>query len=207
VSLTLEDLQAMMGSARGKRPAEPLSVEFVRELTPADGDLLLNPPPMGSTTPMVKRLRSQHHHLARLCAAGMKDVEAANVTGFSQSRVCILKHDPAFQELMAYYAGQAEAKFLDVHERLAKLGEAVVEEIHERLEDNPDDFSTKELIAIGEFTLDRSVAPPKSRMTGATGVIPAISISFHAGVPQAALPQPANAMDFIEGSCDEDDTL
>jgi hypothetical protein len=203
-NLTLADLQGMLGSARGAAPKAPPDFTILRDLTEEDSVELLSPPPAGSTAPLLKRVRTQHHHLARLIASGAKDVEAGAISGFSSSRVSILRRDPAFAELVEYYRSQAEQKFLDVHERLASVGMAVVEEIHERLEEDPAQFSPKELVLIGEFTLDRSSAPPKSKMGGASGALPQISISFHGGAPLLSQePAAPVILDFIEGESEE----
>lgn len=195
--LSLDDLRSMIGSARGRAGA-PLACHYVRDLTEDDMEQLLHPEPVGSTTPLLKRLRSHHHHIAKLCADGEKDVQVAAITGMSISRISLLRQDPAFQELVTYYQAQAEAKYLDVHERLANLGTAVIEELTERLEEAPENFSHKELRELGEFVLDRSVAPPKSRMSDPRGGLPAISISFHAGTGVPLLSQQAPTIEAEE---------
>ena len=180
--VTLSDLRDMLGSARGRKAA-PQGARVVRELVPSDMDLLLAPPPKGSQAPLLTRIRTRHHHLARLLAEGESPGTCAIITGYSNSRISILQQDPAFQDLVAYYAAQAAEKFLDVHAKLAGLGTDVVEELHERLDTEPERFSVKDLLALGEFALDRSVAPPKSRAGTDGRGVPAISISFHGNEP------------------------
>lgn len=149
-----------IGSARGRRSAH-LELVILRELNEGDLDLLANPPPQGQITQPLQRLRHTHHMLARLIAEGRPGVECSMITGYCQSRISILQKDPAFQELVSYYAQQTEAKYLDVHERLAALGIDTIEELHERLHTEPGKISTRELMELAELTLDRSVAPPK----------------------------------------------
>jgi hypothetical protein len=72
-------------------------------------------------------------------------------------------------------------QFLDVHAKLANLGEAVVEELQERLEENSEDLSVKQLLEMGAFALDRSSAPPKSKTSAPLGALPSIKISFARG--------------------------
>jgi hypothetical protein len=163
----------VIGSARGRRPAPAPVLGYVRELNAGDIHLLLNPPPQGlKSTPLVK-LRHQHHMLARLLAEGRKPQEVMAITGYSGSRISILQNDPAFKELVAYYQSNTQEVYLDMHSRLATLGEATIEELRERLEDNPEGFSQKELMALAELTLDRSVAPPKGVAQGGRGGAPA----------------------------------
>jgi hypothetical protein len=186
MKLSASDLRSMIGSARGNKSSE-LPYHVVRELNEADMSMLLNPGPVGSTTPLIKTLRARHHHLARILAMGEDDRSASIITGYSMSRISLMRADPAFQDLVAYYKAQADAEYVGVHEQLAQLGTEVVEELQERLETKPETFSTKDLLLLGEFALDRSVAPPKSRSDSARGVLPQINISFHKGTEQVDL--------------------
>lgn len=184
----------------GAKKAQPLSLEIIRELTPADLDLIQNPPPKGVTTSAISRLRYSHHQLARLLASGTKPGEASLITGYSPSRISILQNDPAFKELLAYYSAQANDQYLDVHSRLATLGTNTIEELSERLEDSPESFSHRELLELAELTLDRSVAPPKGGKgfgpSNGPGPAPVINIQFVAPQP---LPAPSLAPQ-IEGA-------
>ena len=170
----------VIGSARGRRP-QPVAMSFVRDINPSDAHLLANPPPQGSKTSPVIKLRQQHHMVARLVAEGVKGVEISAITGYSQSRISILKNDPAFKELVAYYTDNSKEIYLDMHSRLATLGEASIEEIRERLEDDPESFSNRELMMVAELTLDRSVAPPKAvskSQGGQVPTLPSLNITF-----------------------------
>jgi hypothetical protein len=118
--------------------------------------------------------------LARLLAEGRKSEECSLITGYSTTRIWILKQDPAFKDLVAYYAAQTEAKFLDVHERLAALGMSTLDELQERLESDPDGFKNRELMELAEFALDRSVTKD-SRKGGPQGTPPAVAITFVSG--------------------------
>jgi len=162
------DILDMLGgapSARGRK-AEPLSMAYLRDLNAGDVDQILNPPEQGVTTRPLVKLKSAHHTLAKLMAEGIKMVEASAITGYSLSRISILKNDPAFNELVHYYSQQKEQIYLDVHERLAKLGMSAAEELQERLEDDPDSFTVKELREVMSDALDRSSAPSKGMPKG-----------------------------------------
>ena len=195
-----QSLVAMLPSARG-RQAQPCQPLAVREINQGDIAALLNPSTLGATTPQIKRLRTQHHHLAKLLAQGEKAVAVSAIAGYSQSRICILQGDPAFQELVTYYKSQADQRFLDVHEKLAGLGEAIVEELQERLENDPDDIPINTLLRMGEFALDRSSAPPKSKTNAPMGALPSIKISFHKGSEAEHMTieaaQPGESDDFL----------
>jgi len=154
-------------------------MEQVRELTGADLELIHNPPPKGIVATPLSRIRNSHHMLARLLASGKKPGEVSLITGYSPSRVSVLQNDPAFKELVEYYSTQVEAKYLDVHERLASLGLSTLDELQERLESDPQAFKNRELLELAEFALDRSVTK-EARKGGGNGAggPPAISISF-----------------------------
>ena len=165
-----------IGSARGgQRPGQPLAMEYVRDLGQADLELVLNPPALLATTPAIKQIRHIHHMLARCLAEGHKQSEASLITGLSASRISILQDDPSFKELVTYYSQQVEARYLDVHARVGALGLSVVDELQDRLLDQPEGFSNGQLRELMETCLDRSFAPgPKAMGQGGLN----ISVNF-----------------------------
>jgi len=109
-----------------------LEATAVRPL--AEDDLVLLQDEKGSTAPALKRLSERHHALARCLASGMEDGATSNACGYVASRVSILKADPAFQELVAFYRNEVESKYLDMHGVLAGLSLDAAMELRERLE-------------------------------------------------------------------------
>lgn len=183
-----------IGGARGRK-AQPLLIEFVRELQASDLDLILSPPAQGVKTPFIQRIRHTHHALARLIASGKKDAEIHLITGYSASRISILKGDPAFKELIAYYSAQREDAFVDAQKRLADLGITTLEELEERITSEPEKFSNGTLLELAKMCFDRSVAPAKTGQGAAGGgnAPPVrINVSFVAG--PAGLPPPPMAL-------------
>jgi hypothetical protein len=73
--------------------------EVVRELTAAD--LVLLNGDRGVRPSRIQKLTDMHHSIARLVAQGETNYAIALATGYSESRISILKSDPAFQELVA----------------------------------------------------------------------------------------------------------
>lgn len=133
------------------------SVELVRPLTAAD--LALLEAPRGVVSSPIKKLRESHHLLARCIAMGWSLREIADKTGYSYSRISILKNDPTFAELIAYYRAKVD-EMRDIAQRdhftqLAALHTDVVEEIHDRVQDQPELISTDTLIDLAKFTADR----------------------------------------------------
>ena len=155
-----------------------LELCFDRELSDADLVLLEEGVGLGLSTPPIAKIREVHHHVARLLAEGRKGVEVSAITGYSQSRISILKRDPAFSELLAYYKGQTAVVYQTVHEKLAQVGTMALEELRDKLEDG--ELSTNQLIKVVEMGSDRSVAPLKggSAPAGGGGQIPALTIQF-----------------------------
>jgi hypothetical protein len=130
---------------------------------------------------VIKSLKQSHHSVAKLMAAGHRDVQIAAITGYSQSRLSVLKHAPAFQELIAFYRESSTAEFVNAQARVAGLALDTIEELHERLVESPEDFTNKELLEMAEVMMDRSIAPPKGAKGGVAttnGGTPNITISF-----------------------------
>lgn len=159
-----------------------LGIAVVRELTLED--LAELEQPRGVTTPAIKRLRTQHHHLARLLAEGRREVEVSAITGYSQSRISILKQDPAFRDLITHYEHDAAMAYVNVHERLAALGITCLEELQQRIDEEPEKFNNKELRELAAMLLDRSVAPPKG-VAGGQGAAPVTAINIQFVQPEA----------------------
>ena len=157
--------------SRGRKPA-PLEMSILRPLNESDVEDMVIGKGVGLPTTPIAKLRHSHHMLARLLAEGRPNSEAALVTGYSPSRISILKNDPAFKELIEYYKGQVEQQYVNVHERLAALGLSTIDELAERLEANPDDFTARELMELAALTLDRAGHGPtaKTQVSGAVTI-------------------------------------
>lgn len=168
-------------SARGAKP-KPLEISYVRDLNELDIPKLTAPDSLGDKPPTLKELRHSHHLLARSLAEGKAPAEAGAITGYSPSRISILQNDPAFAELIEYYKGQVEVKYVELHERVATLSKDAVEELLARLDDDPSKFSKKELMEITKLGTD--VIPMKAKPSGpggASGTAPLVQIVFKAG--------------------------
>lgn len=117
---------------------------------------------VNSVTPSIAKIRDSHHALARLLAEGRKDVEISLLTGYSPSRISILKNDPAFSELVSYYKQNVSDTFVTVHERFASLSRDAAEELQSRLDETPETFDNEELMELAKLTADRTGFGPKS---------------------------------------------
>jgi len=135
-----------LSDARGGRRPSTTTCDVVRSLTPDDLPKLnsreLSP---RAELPTLLSLRTAHHQLAQLLAKGTEQNLVALITGYSPAYISRLKGDPAFKELLDFYSSEREKVFVDVLERMKALGVATLEELQERLTDDPSSFSNREL--------------------------------------------------------------
>jgi len=161
---TLEPfVQVIVPPGRGRRPA-PLLYNVTRHLAETDIAALWEARKDGST-PKLKTLRYNHHLLAKAVASGKSLIECSNLTGLTAPRISDLKNDPAFQELVSYYAEELNEVYIDVHQRMAALGTSVLEELTERFEADPEKFTKRELMDLFTTMADRSIATAKGGPT------------------------------------------
>jgi len=175
-------MQVIFPPGKGRRPA-PIFYNVTRHLNEADISALWDPQ-RENTGPRIKALRYNHHLLAKAVASGKSGLECANLTGLTPTRVSDLKNDPAFQELVSYYADEMNEVYVDVHQRMAALGTSILEELAERFEADPDKFTKRELLEMFTTMADRSIptakggpAPQQAIVAGANGGL-ALQINF-----------------------------
>jgi len=143
---------------KGRRPA-PLDYRLVKELT--GGDIAEMWTEGAGAAPTIKALRYNHHLLAKAVASGKSLMECSQLSGLTVARVSVLKADPAFQELVSFYAEELHEVYVDVHSRMAALGTSVLEELQDRFEDAPEKFTKKELLELFTTMADRSIPTAK----------------------------------------------
>lgn len=159
----MPDLFADLGLNIVGRNTAPLTATIVGAIEPSDLEALREE---GSTQPQrIAKLRQRHHALAKALCDGIPDGEAGIICGYTASRVSILKSDPTFIELVNYYAQRKEDRYMELHDKIADLGEDVVDVMTERLEEAPDEISIGQLIEMGKLALDRSGHGPQSTTT------------------------------------------
>lgn len=148
-----EVIDAAAKPGRRKRGPVPFSVKG--ELTRED----LEDPSAVVPVPTIKSLRHSHHQIARCIAQKMRPGEISEITGYTNARISQLNADPQFKELVLYYEELEQEHYTktraDFHERLAVIGFDSMEVLHERIVENPDNLTNKELLAIYEASLDR----------------------------------------------------
>lgn len=145
------------------RQTKRLHAEPLRELTEADLALLATE--RGVQPSAIKRISDRHHSLARLLASGTSVSDACAITGYTPSRISILKGDPAFEELIAFYReGKAEA-VQDLSDKLVEVSREAVGILQDRLELEPEAFDAGTLLDLAKFGADRTGHGPQSRTT------------------------------------------
>lgn len=137
---------------RGK-PPKNLVIEIVRGLTEEDIPVLESRAEVTTQPNTLQAVRSSHHQLAQLIVQGRPDAEVALITGYSPSRISILKRDPTFQELLHGYQDLRQQVFVDTLERMKVLGLSTLDELQERLETEPERWSNRELMEMADLML------------------------------------------------------
>lgn len=145
------------------RKSVPCLAEVVRPLTEVDRALLATE--RGIQPSAIKRLTDSHHALARVLAEGMKDAEAAAITGYTPSRISVLRDSPLFAELIEHYRSNKDAAFADLHERMATAGLVAVAELAERLNEEPEKIGTSTLLEAIKTLADRTGHGPQTKST------------------------------------------
>ncbi len=166
-------------STIGRRATRDQGIVFKRELTEADLPLLTNPPPVGRPLPELTKIRSAHHGLARLLAKGVAQTEISEITGYTPSRISVLKADPAFQELISYYESNTSEVFVDAGLRLQAIGLLAAEEIQARLEEDASKVPMGMLKDLVDSTIGPKAKAPGAAAPQASGPPISLNISFH----------------------------
>lgn len=132
-----------------------------RALSPADLASLLNGHPAPKQS--LRRIRDSHHAMARLVAEGRPGTEISALTGFTPSSISILKNDPAFAELVAFYRAEQRDAYASLADRMALLSLDTIQELQDRLANAPETFSIDDLQEQVKLLADRTGHGPQSR--------------------------------------------
>ncbi len=144
---------------KGRAPVAVHSA-VTRELNASD--IVLLGGEKGSRAKPLVRLRERHHALARNIASGMKESDAAAISGYDLSRVSILKGDPAFKELIEFYREDVTRAYANLHEVLAGMSLDAALIMRERMEDDPDKLKSEIVLDIMKSGADRTGYGPSS---------------------------------------------
>lgn len=119
--------------------------------------------PPAAPVAYVQKLRDSHHALARALARGQTPQQASLATGYRVSRVYLLLRDPTFMDLVEYYKTTDDEARLDIEARFAGMTADFMQELHDRLHDDPDSLKPELLHDVIKTFADRAGFAPVSR--------------------------------------------
>lgn len=164
---------------RRGRPAQPLSLDIVRELCAEDLTRCADGPI--TSAPPLQKIRAAHHRPAKLIAEGYTLIEVAAVCGTTPQRLSQLQNDPAFANLVAYYHDQSMTALIDDQARLKSqrvdIAGMANEEIISRLS-NEDKVKS---IPLGELRKLSELDPLTPQHPAITGGAPPANITLNFG--------------------------
>lgn len=147
-------------SGRAKIAESPT---LVRELTVDDLTALATERGAHQPGQTLTRIRDSHHDVAKCFAEGMTNFEVQIATGYSSSRISILKQDPSFQELVEHYRHVKTEATADLAVRMKSLSLDALEELRERM--HTEDLAPEMLLDILKVTADRTGHGPTNKVT------------------------------------------
>jgi hypothetical protein len=171
-------------------PADAPLVLEVRSLTVDD---LREHAARGAIEPqrMTERMRTIHHSIARMEAAGLKHVDISRLTGYSQVTLSVLQRNPAYQELVAHYCEKADRAAFDLTERMFFLGLDTIDRLHEKVLDREYPIPVKDLRGIITDMADRTGHAPVQRSE---------RLHLHVGLTKEEIEEAKNASKRGNGS-------
>lgn len=141
------------------RPSHPL-IGPIRPMTKEDMSTTLRKAFLPAVT--AEKLRNSHHRIARLAAAGLRNFEISDRTGYSPSRVWILLQSPAMIELVMKYRGKVDAAFERNQDEFYNLATANMLKAERQISDRLDkadeeglDLPIKDLVTVSRDAADR----------------------------------------------------
>ena len=171
-----EILIPLKESRRTPAAWKPLEAVLVKELTAADLDLpaegKLKPPP-------IARIGERHHTLAKLIACGKTQLEAGAMLNLTPQRVCAIVNDPAFAVVLQTHLDNQNEIMQSLVEKASGLSKDVIDELHNRFEDDAESFTNAQLLDIFKHTADKVI--PK----GGAATEVNVTVGLDAAVAQA----------------------
>lgn len=141
----------------------PVTVSVLRDLTEGDKAFLAQQPTAARNGTQLRRLRDSHHKIAKLLADGLDPAEVSQISGYSLSRVYVLANDPTFRELVSFYRENKDKEYSDFHARMASFATDAVQELHARLDEEPEKMTNEFLADMVKTLADRTGHAPVSK--------------------------------------------
>lgn len=144
---------------------EPWYVASVRPATREDYVLVISAHPAApDPRAPLARISAPHHMLAKLVAEGKENAEISAITGYSPNRISVLKKDPAFSELVTHYEQYIIEAEANIHAQIQHIALTAMQHLQERLDEEPEKFSIKDLQSLANNGLDRIGYGPSSKL-------------------------------------------
>lgn len=139
---------------RYRHPNTPY-IKAVRPMTRDDIESLRQP----SARVRLAKLRDSHHIMARLIVSGLSLAEIAAETGYSQTRISMLRNAPAMVELCARYRADDHTEWRKsrdaTYDYIHAAGVKAWRQINDALEDEDDPLPVTTLLKIADSSSDR----------------------------------------------------
>ena len=148
--LDLETLEATVSS---------LGVAKKRQLAPGEK------PDSPEKSPL-KRVRQRHHALAQAVASappGMTLKQVAISQGVTPDTLYRLCSDTTFKGIVANIRAGLTVQFEATLDKVKDLGDSAIDELQDRLDTDPTQFTAGQLAAIAQLSLDRSGHGPQNK--------------------------------------------
>jgi hypothetical protein len=137
----------------------------VEEMTPAQAHQSLRQSPHHAV-PRLKKIRTKHHAVAKLIAAGFRSADIARKTGYTTGTISTFRSNPAFKELIEHYTAEYQESVSELHDRMEILVIDLMDELQDRLDDDDKraDMSIGEMKDLMLSLLDRTGRGPIKRV-------------------------------------------
>lgn len=148
---------------------EPLVYSYCRLLTEADFDTLTQIR-SGERTAQIraKTLKTKHHEIARYMAMGMSTNQIAAIFNMSATTISMLKHNPAFSDLLHYYMAERDKDAVNLSARLRAIALDATDKLQECI--NSDEATPEFVRKSLETVLDRIGIGPQVNHNVSGGV-------------------------------------
>lgn len=141
-----------------RNPKTPY-IKSVRSMVKADIEYLRQP----SARVRIAKLSDTHHIIARLIVSGLTLTEIAAETGYSITRISILKQAPAMQELIARYRADDHDQWKEKRDNYYAYVESagkkswrkIIEKLDADDENEVSEIPFRDLLKIADSSADR----------------------------------------------------
>jgi len=125
---------------------------------------------IGQEKRSLSKVRHNHHIIAQLLAKNLEYSEVAEISGYSIERISTLACDPTMEELIEHYREAARDIAVDLGSRYRAIVGVASEELLERVEEQPEELTSMQLLDVVERLGDRCGMGPKSSLDAKVAV-------------------------------------